>query len=80
MIRYLQGNLSENSSLCWPNVPVSFTFKRETRSVTLELDVLELYRQSTCLPTQPPQKKIALACKPDKCALILLGHKDMNLR
>ncbi len=44
---FQQVALSENRSLYWPNVPVSFTFKRETRTAPLELDALELYRQST---------------------------------
>jgi hypothetical protein len=44
---FRQVSLSENSSLCWPNIPVSFTFKQETRTAPLELDALELYRQST---------------------------------
>ncbi|GAB4490298.1 MAG: hypothetical protein OHK0019_08920 [Saprospiraceae bacterium] len=44
---FKQVTLSENSTLCWPNVPVSFTFKGVTRSNPLELDALELYRQST---------------------------------
>ncbi|MEO6757926.1 MAG: hypothetical protein ABIO24_00625 [Saprospiraceae bacterium] len=41
-----QVTLSEHGSLSWPNVPVAFTFKGETRSAPLELDALELYRQS----------------------------------
>lgn len=44
---FKQVTLSENRTLCWPNVPVSFTFKGTTRSNPLELDALELYRQST---------------------------------
>jgi DNA-binding XRE family transcriptional regulator len=44
---FRQVSLSENSSLCWPNIPVSFSFKQETRTAPLELDALELYRQST---------------------------------
>lgn len=38
--------LSENHTLCWPNVLVSFTFNGETRSEPLELDAQELYHQS----------------------------------
>lgn len=44
---FKQVTLSENRTLCWPNVPISFTFKGATRSNPLELDALELYRQST---------------------------------
>ncbi len=44
---FKQVTLSEVRTLCWPNVPVSFTFKGETRTAPLELDALELYRQST---------------------------------
>ncbi len=43
---FKQVALSENRTLHWPNVPVSFSFKGETRSMPLELDALELYRQS----------------------------------
>ncbi len=46
---FQQISLSEKRSLCWPNVPVSFTYKRETRTSPLELDALELYRQSTLI-------------------------------
>lgn len=41
--------LSKSHTLCWPNVPISFTFKQEKRSAPLELDALELYRQSTLI-------------------------------
>jgi len=41
-----QVALSENRTLCWPNVPVSFTFKGEARTNPMELDALELYSQS----------------------------------
>lgn len=44
---FSQVTLSENRTLCWPNIPVAFTFKGTTRSNPLELDALELYRQST---------------------------------
>jgi DNA-binding XRE family transcriptional regulator len=44
---FKQVALSENRTLCWPNVQVSFTFKGEARTSPLELDALELYRQST---------------------------------
>lgn len=44
---FKQVALSENRTLWWPNVQVSFTFKGETRTSPLELDALELYRQST---------------------------------
>jgi DNA-binding XRE family transcriptional regulator len=44
---FKQVTLSENRTLCWPNVPVSFTFKGEAHTNPLELDALELYRQST---------------------------------
>lgn len=51
---FKQVTLSENRTLCWPNVPVSFAFKGATRSNSLELDALELYRQSTLAKkTQP---------------------------
>ena len=43
---FKQVILSENRTLCWPNVAVSFTFKKETRSLPLELDAQELYKQS----------------------------------
>ena len=46
---FKQVTLSENRALCWPNVPVSFTFKGVTRSNPLELDTLEIYRQSTLI-------------------------------
>lgn len=38
--------LSETRTLSWPNLPILFTYKRETRSAPLELDALELYSQS----------------------------------
>ncbi|MBV6441018.1 MAG: hypothetical protein EPGJADBJ_02695 [Saprospiraceae bacterium] len=38
--------ISENHTLCWPNVLVPFTFKGKKRSEPLELDAQELYRQS----------------------------------
>ena len=41
---FRQVTLSENRTLCWPNILVSFTFKGTTRSNPLELDALELYR------------------------------------
>jgi DNA-binding XRE family transcriptional regulator len=44
---FSQVALSENRTLSWPNVPVSFAFKSDTRTAPLELDALELYRQST---------------------------------
>ncbi len=44
---FKQVALSENRTLCWPKVLVSFTFKDEARTAPLELDALELYRQST---------------------------------
>ncbi len=44
---FKQVTLSENRTLCWTNVPVSFTFKGVAHSKPLELDALELYRQST---------------------------------
>ncbi|MCC6414151.1 MAG: helix-turn-helix transcriptional regulator, partial [Saprospiraceae bacterium] len=43
---FQEVTLSENHTLCWPNVLFSFTFKAATRSEPLELDALELYRQS----------------------------------
>ena len=46
---FKQVALSENRTLHWPNVPVSYSFKGETRSAPLELDALELYRQSTLI-------------------------------
>ncbi len=51
---FKQVTLSENRTLCWPNVPVSFTFKGETRTSPLELDALELYRQSTLVRKTEP--------------------------
>lgn len=44
---FKQVALSENRTLCWPNVQISFTYKGEARTSPLELDALELYRQST---------------------------------
>ncbi|MDZ4679335.1 MAG: helix-turn-helix transcriptional regulator [Saprospiraceae bacterium] len=45
---FKQVTLSENRTLCWPNVLVSFSFKGEASTTSpLELDALELYRQST---------------------------------
>ena len=43
---FKQVTLSENRTLCWPNIAVAFTFKRETRSSPLELDAQALYGQS----------------------------------
>ena len=51
---FKQITVSENRTLCWPNVPVSFTFKGETRTSPLELDTLELYRQSTLVKKTEP--------------------------
>lgn len=51
---FKQVAVSENRTLCWPNVPVSFTFKGETRTGPLELDALELYRQSTLVKKTEP--------------------------
>lgn len=51
---FKQVTVSENRTLCWPNVPVSFTFKGETRTSPLELDALELYRQSTLVKKTEP--------------------------
>lgn len=44
---FKQVALSENRTLCWPNVQVSFSYKGEARTSPLELDALELYHQST---------------------------------
>ncbi|MFN0216073.1 MAG: helix-turn-helix domain-containing protein [Saprospiraceae bacterium] len=44
---FKQVALSENRTLCWPNVQVSFSYKGEAHTSPLELDALELYRQST---------------------------------
>lgn len=38
--------LSENHTLCWPNITQSFTYKGKTRTEPLELDAQELYRLS----------------------------------
>lgn len=43
---FKQVGLSENRTLSWSNVMVTFSFKGEARSAPLELDALELYRQS----------------------------------
>ena len=51
---FKQVTVSENRTLCWPNVPVSFTFKGESRTSPLELDALELYRQSTLVKKTEP--------------------------
>lgn len=42
-------SLSENHTLCWVNIAVPFTFKGKTNTAPLELDALEIYRQSTLL-------------------------------
>ena len=44
---FRQVTLSENRTLSWPTVPVSFTFKEQTHTAPLELDALVLYDQST---------------------------------
>jgi len=44
---FQQVSISEDRTLCWPNVPVSFSFKGQTRTAPLELDAVELYQQST---------------------------------
>jgi hypothetical protein len=44
---FKQVSISENRTLYWPNISISFTFKGVTRSGPLELDAIELYRQST---------------------------------
>lgn len=44
---FKQVTLSENRTLFWPNVQVSFTYHGEARTSPLELDAPELYRQST---------------------------------
>ena len=46
---FQQVIISEDRSLCWPNVSVSFSFKAETRTAPLELDAVELYHQSQLL-------------------------------
>lgn len=51
---FKQVAVSENRTLCWPNIPVSFTFKGETRTSPLELDALELYRQSILVKKTEP--------------------------
>jgi DNA-binding XRE family transcriptional regulator len=51
---FKQVTLSENRTLCWPNIPVSFTFKGVSRSTPLELDALELYRQSILVKKTVP--------------------------
>lgn len=44
---FRQVTISENRTLSWPNVPVSFMFKGQTRTAPLELDALVLCGQST---------------------------------
>lgn len=44
---FKQVAISEDRTLFWPNVPVSFTFKNTTCWAPLELDPLVLYDQST---------------------------------
>lgn len=34
---FKQVSISENRTLCWPNIPISFTYKGITRSSPLEL-------------------------------------------
>lgn len=46
--------LSENHTLCWPNIPRSFTYKGITRSEPLELDAQELYRLSQLIRKVEP--------------------------
>lgn len=43
---FKQVAISENRTLYWLNVGISFSFKGETHTSPLELDALELYRQS----------------------------------
>lgn len=51
---FKQVAISENRTLCWPNVPVSYTFKGEIRASPLEVDVQELYRQSKLVKKMEP--------------------------
>jgi len=51
---FKQVTLSENRTLCWPNVLISFSFKGEARTSPLELDALELYSQSTLVKKTEP--------------------------
>ncbi len=42
-----QVTISDAGTLCWPNIPVNFSFKGKSQTAPLELDALELYCQST---------------------------------
>lgn len=55
---FRQVTLSENRALCWPNIPVAFTFKGTTRSNPLEFDALELYRQSMLMPVDQKNERV----------------------
>ena len=41
--------ISENKTLYWPNIQTEFVYKGETRKSALELDALELYRNSVLI-------------------------------
>lgn len=43
---FKKATVSDNGTLAWNNIPVSFTFKGERHTAPLELDAQELYRQS----------------------------------
>lgn len=75
---FKQVAVSENRTLCWPNVPVSFTFKGETRTSSLELDALELYRQSTLVKKTEPVNVGAMLRKARKAAG--LSQADVALK
>ncbi len=53
---FRQVALSENGTLCWPNILVPFSYKGNTRMEPLELDAQELYRQGEKVAYQKPAK------------------------
>jgi len=59
---FRQVVLSENGTLCWPNILVPFSYKGKTRTEPLELDAQVLYRQGNGFAYQKPTKaKTAIA-------------------
>lgn len=53
---FRQVVVSENGTLSWPNIVVSFSYKGKIREEPLELDAQELYRQANRAPHQNPAK------------------------
>lgn len=75
---FKQVALSENRTLCWPNVLVSFTYKGEARTNPLELDALELYSQSTLIKKNKSVNIGAMLRKARKAAN--LSQADVALK